>query len=314
MYSLIVPVYCNEASVPELLDAIRGLDRALGSRLETVFVVDGSPDASYARLSELLPATGLRARLVLLSRNFGAFAAIRAGLQLAHGPLFAVMAADLQEPPQLMLDFFNALEHEPVDVVLGERATREDPWLSRLAANTFWWLYRHLVQKEIPPGGIDVFGCNEMFRDCLLRLDESNSSLVGQIFWLGFRRKLFPYHRLPRRHGASAWTFARKLRYLGDSLFAFSDLPIRALLWAGMAGLALSTMFGVVVLVARLSDTIQVPGYAATVLTVTFFAALNSFALGVVGSYAWRAYENTKRRPASIVLMSTDYECKDQAT
>ena len=313
MYSLIVPVYRNEASVPELLDAIRGLDRALGSRLETVFVVDGSPDASYARLSELLPATGLRAKLVLLSRNFGSFAAIRAGLELARGPLFAVMAADLQEPPQLMLDFFHALEHAPVDVVLGERATRDDPWFSRLAANTFWWLYRHLIQREVPPGGVDVFGCNLVFRDCLLRLDESNSSLVGQIFWLGFRRRLFPYHRLPRRHGTSAWTLARKLRYLGDSLFAFSDLPIRALLWAGLAGLALSSLFGTVVFVARLSGAIELPGYAATVLTITFFAALNSFALGVVGSYAWRAYENTKRRPASIVLMSTDYGHKDQA-
>ena len=90
-------------------------------------------------------------------------------------------------------------------------------------------------------------------------------------------------------------------------------MPIRALLWAGLAGLLLSTVFGVVVLIARLSGAIALPGYAATVLTSTFFAALNSFALGVVGSYAWRAFENTKRRPASIVLMSTDYERKDQA-
>jgi glycosyltransferase involved in cell wall biosynthesis len=314
MYSLIIPVYRNEASVPELLEAIGGIDRALASRLEAVFVVDGSPDASYVRLLQLLPATGLRAKLVLLSRNFGSFAAIRAGLQLARGPWFAVMAADLQEPPQLMLDFFRTLEHEPVDVVLGERATRSDPWFSRLVANTFWWLYRRLVQKEIPPGGVDVFGCNEHFRDCLLRLTESNSSLVGQIFWLGFRRKLFPYHRLQRRHGASAWTFARKLRYLGDSLFAFSDLPIRALLWAGLAGLVLSIVFGIVVIIARLSGAIALPGYAATVLTITFFAALNSFALGILGSYTWRAYENTKQRPASVVLMSTDFAGKDRST
>ena len=310
MYSLIIPVYRNEASLPDLLDAIRGLDAALGGQLETVFVVDGSPDASYARLEALLPGSGLRAKLVLLSRNFGAFAAIRTGLQIAGGPYFAVMAADLQEPPQLMLDFFRALEDESVDVTLGVRTTREDPWPGRVAANTFWWLYRHLVQKDIPPGGVDVFGCNVVFRDYLLRLDESNSSLVGQIIWLGFRRKLIAYHRLPRRHGRSAWTLARKLRYLGDSLFAFSDLPIRALIWAGLAGLVLSTVLGAVVLFARLYGVIPVPGYAATVLTIAFFAALNSFGLGVVGSYAWRAYENTKRRPAAIVLAAVDYERK----
>ena len=301
--------------MPELLDAIRGLDRALGSRLETVFVVDSSPDASYARLSALLPATGLRARLVLLSRNFGAFAAIRAGLQLAHGPLFAVMAADLQEPPQLMLGFFNALEHEPVDVVLGERAIREDPWLSRLAANTFWWLYRHLVQKEIPPGGIDVFGCNEIFAIVCSawtnRTVRWSARSSGWVSGASFSRITVCRAGMAPARGRSPANSA--IWATACSLF-----PIcRFALCSGPAWRASRCRWRVRrgrprrAVVRHDSDA---PGYAATVLTVTFFAALNSFALGVVGSYAWRAYENTKRRPASIVLMSTDYERKDQGT
>jgi len=301
-YSLVVPVYRNEASIAELIAAIRRLDDALGHALEAVFVVDGSPDHSYEALDAALPASGLTAQLIALSRNFGSFSAVREGLAAARGDYMAMMAADLQEPEQLILDFFRALENEPVDVALGVRAGRSDPTMARIASTAFWWLYRRFVQPEIPRGGIDVFACNRAFRDHLLQLQESNTSLVGQIVWLGFRRKLIAYRRLPRRHGTSAWSFARKVKYLLDSMFAFSDLPIRALTWAGVAGLAISITLAFVVLVARLTGAIDVPGYAATVLTIIFFAALNSFGLGIIGSYTWRAYENTKARPHAIVL------------
>jgi len=301
-YSLVIPVYRNEASLPDLLDAVQRFDTALGPGFEVVFVVDGSPDRSAEVLSARLEHAALDAQLVLLSRNFGSFAAIRAGLEVAQGEYCAVMAADLQEPEQLILDFFRSLEHEPIDVAVGVRAGRDDPLLSRVGAATFWGLYRRLVQREVPPGGIDVFACNGAVREQLLKLDESNSSLVGQLLWLGFRRKEIRYQRLARRHGRSAWTFSRKLKYLVDSLYAFSDLPIRLLTWAGLAGLAVSVLLGIAVLIAKLEGDIPIPGYAATVLTIILFAALNSLGLGIIGAYTWRAYENTKHRPQAIVL------------
>jgi polyisoprenyl-phosphate glycosyltransferase len=301
-YSLVVPVYCNEASIADLVAAVGRLDAALDHALEAVFVVDGSPDRSYERLDAALPASGLTAQLIALSRNFGSFSAVREGLAAARGDYMAMMAADLQEPETLILDFFRALETEPVDVALGVRTGRSDPMIARIASSMFWWIYRRFVQPEIPPGGIDVFACNRAFRDHLLQLHESNTSLVGQIVWLGFRRKHIPYRRLPRRHGKSAWSFSRKVRYLLDSLFAFSDLPIRALTWAGAAGLVISVALALIVLAAKLTGAIDVPGYAATVLTIIFFAALNSFGLGIIGSYTWRAYENTKARPHAIVF------------
>ncbi len=159
-YSLVIPVYRNEESIPDLLTALAGIDRALGGGLEVVFVVDGSPDRSLARLVELLPRAGFTAKILEMSRNFGAFAAIRAGLTEASGPYFAVMAADLQEPPELAVEFFRRLEQDTCDVVCGVRTARDDPWRSRLASNLFWAVYRRLVQPEMPPGGVDVFGCN----------------------------------------------------------------------------------------------------------------------------------------------------------
>ena len=307
-YSLVVPVYRNEGSIPELIAAIRRLSDALGGALEAVLVVDGSPDRSHELLRELLPGSGLDAQLLLLSRNFGSFAAIRAGLAAAQGERFAVMAADLQEPESLVLDFFRALDTGRADVVLGVRTGRADPLVDRFASGLFWRLYRALVQRDMPRGGFDVFGCNRAFRDRLVALEEAHSSLVGQVMWLGFRREYVRYERLPRRHGRSAWSFGRKLRYLSDSLFSFSDLPIRALTWAGMFGLLLSFALGAAVLFAKLSGRIEIPGYAATVLSILFFASLNSFGLGIIGGYTWRAYANVKRRPLAIVMATERFE------
>jgi glycosyltransferase involved in cell wall biosynthesis len=305
-YSLVIPVYRNRESLPELVQQLRDLDRDLGNRLQLVFVVDGSPDDSYAWLRAELPRSGLHAKLMLLSRNFGSFAAIRAGLAQASGPYFAVMAADLQEPPELALRFFRTLEQGEVDVVVGARVARDDPPISRFASNLFWGAYRTLIQREIPPGGVDLFGCNLAFREHLVHLDEANTSLVALLFWLGFRRATLPYVRKARPYGRSAWTARRKLKYLADSVYAFSDLPVRLLFYAGGIGLALSLAMGIAVLFARLTGAIEIPGYAATVLVVLFFGGLNTFGLGIVGAYAWRAFENTKRRPGYVVLASED--------
>ena len=301
-YSLVVPVYRNEASIGDLVAAVERLNALHGGSLEAVFVVDGSPDRSHELLRARLADAALPSQLLLLSRNFGSFAAIRAGLAAARGEQFAIMAADLQEPESLIVEFFRALDAGDCDVVLGVRTARGDPLASRLASALFWGSYRRFVQREIPPGGVDVFACNRAFRDHLLALDEAHTSLVGQVIWLGFRRRQVAYARLPRRHGRSAWTWSRKLAYLTDSLFSFSDLPIRALTWAGLAGLVLSSVVALVVLVARITGQISVPGYAATVLTIVFFASLNSFGLGIIGGYTWRAYENVKRRPSAIVM------------
>ena len=312
MYSLVIPVYRNEASLPELIDAVAGIAASLDGPFEAVFVVDGSPDRSYAVLREKLPAAPFASQLLSLSRNFGSFAAIRSGLQAARGDYFAVMAADLQEPPELAAEFFRRLKNDEADIVVGTRDARDDPWASKAASSLFWKSYRWLINPDIPSGGVDVFGCNLAFRDCLLSCEEANTSLVALLFWLGFRRKHIAYTRLPRLHGSSGWTFKKKVSYLMDSVFAFTDLPVRVLMGFGAVGLLVSVTLGLVVLVARLAQWLTVPGYAATILVVLFFGGINALGLGLIGSYAWRGYENTKRRPLAVVLRSLDYRAKER--
>ena len=300
-YSLVVPVYRNEPTIPDLLAALVRLDGELGRALEVVLVVDGSPDRSLAALVEALPATGLHAKVLDMARNFGAFAAIRAGLIEAQGPYFAVMAADLQEPPELVVEFFRKLESDACDVVFGVRAGRDDPLAARATSALFWATYRRLVQPEMPKGGIDVFGCNQRARDELVAFTEAHSSLVGQLVWIGMRRAEVPYRRRARASGSSGWTLGKKIAYMLDSSLAFSDLPIRLLFAVGCLALAVALGYGAVVLVARMTGIISEPGYATTVLLIAGFGALNALGLSVVGAYAWRAFENTKHRPLAIV-------------
>ncbi len=306
--SLVIPVYRNEESISALIQVVRTLaaDSPAGE-FEAIFVLDGNPDQSCARLRELLPGAGFASRLILLSRNFGSFAAIRAGLAAAQGESCAVMAADLQEPPELIRQMYAQMESGQYDVVVGRRSERDDPMLTRFSAAIFWAFYRRIIEPKMPPGGVDVFACNLVFRKMLVSMEESHSSLVGLLFWMGFRRGEAVYARAARQHGKSAWSFQRKLRYLSDSLFSFTDLPIRMLLVGGLVGVTASVLFGLVALSARLLGWITVPGYTATILMILFFGALTQLGLGIVGSYTWRAYENTKRRPDSIVMWQEAY-------
>jgi glycosyltransferase involved in cell wall biosynthesis len=299
--SLVVPVYGNEDSIEALLAAIRGIAREVGCEFEAIFVVDGSPDRSYPLLCERLPDAGFRSQLITLSRNFGAFAAIRVGLQKARGDVIAVMAADLQEPPELVVKFHRALIDGAHDVAFGVREGRADPWPGKLASSLFWSLYRKFVIREIPRGGVDIFAVTRRFRDRLLALGESNSSLLAQLFWLGGRRTFVGYERRKRQHGKSAWTLRKKLRYFSDSVFAFTDLPVRLLISLGGVSMAVAIVLGLVTLIAKLTDVVQVPGYAGTMLVILFFGAFNALGLGVVGMYAWRAFENTKGRPLAVI-------------
>jgi len=276
------------------------IGQSLEGQMEVVFVVDGSPDQSFAAIKRMMASSSFPAQLVGHSRNFGSFAAIRTGLSVAHGKYFGVIAADLQEPISLLEDFFHSLQAQECDIALGTRKSRKDAKLDSLFSNLFWWAYRKFVIPDMPRGGVDVFGCNRAFRDELLKLEEAHSSLISLIFWLGFRRKEIPYDRLERQEGTSSWTFAKKFEYMTDSIFAFTNLPVKLLIRAGVLGLIGCLGLSTFVLIGRLSGAIDVSGYSTTLIVILTLGSANLLGLGVVGSYAWRAFENSKARPLSV--------------
>ena len=301
MYSLIIPVYRNEANLDRLLEAMADLASRIAGEFEVVFVVDGSPDRSFEILSERLPKMSIQSQLISLSRNFGSFSAIAAGMQHARGEFLAVMAADLQEPPELIEKFFGILTNDEADIAFGVRSTRSDRWLNSAFSNLFWWLYRRFVIPDIPPGGVDVFGCTREIRDRLIQFREIDTNLIALLFWLGFRREYVVYERQPRLEGKSAWTIRKKFRYCFDSIFNFTDLPIHLLLYTGAAAFLIASVATVVVLIAKLQGRIAVPGYTPVILAIMFFGSLTSMGFGIIGQYLWLALRNTRTRPNFIV-------------
>jgi glycosyltransferase involved in cell wall biosynthesis len=305
--SIVIPVYRNADTLDALLDRLDGLSRELPVDLEVVFVVDGSPDDCHERLAAALPTRAFRSRLACLSRNFGSFAAIRFGLSQACGPFFMVMAADLQEPPELAKDALRLLSEGQIDVVLFQRVSRADPWLTRVTSRIYWSVYRSFVQRQMPSGGIDVFACNRAARDALLSMRECSTSLVGQVVWLGFRQAVLPYDRQARPGGRSAWTLSKKIRYMLDSVFSFTDLPILALTLVGLVGCGVTTGVALVVLVYWWLGAIPVPGYTAIILAILFSTFLIVLALGIIGQYIWRTFENVKSRPLHIPMSVQEF-------
>ena len=301
MLSIVIPVYRNEANIARLLREMERIAGASPMGIELVLVVDGSPDRSHEILRQSLPGRRFSAVLVSLSRNFGAFNAVRCGLEVARGQYFVALAADLQEPPDLALAFLTALRAGDADVVFGTPSTRDDPWFDSISSRVFWWAYSRLVLPDAPPAGVYTFGCTRIVRDRLIELREPTTNLVALLFWLGFRRAFIPYERDQRQGGRSAWTLGRKIRYGLDSLFSFTDLPVRLLLLLGVIGTVTAVTAATLLLAASLAGRIEVPGYAPTMLAVTFFGSITSLGLGILGQYSWLILQTTRARPSYLV-------------
>lgn len=312
LLSVIAPVYGNRQTLPELVSRLEAVSERLEGRMEAVFVIDGSPDDSGEVLRILLERSPLRSTLLWHSRNFGAFAAVRTGLALAVGRCMVVMAADLQESVDLAIGLYEALAGGEHDVAVGVRRVRHDPSASRFGSAWFWAIYCRWVQPEMPRGGIDVFACTRDVRDVLLTLRESNSSLVGLLIWLGYRRAEVPYDRAARPHGRSGWTLRKKMRYLLDSVYSFTDLPISLLLLVGVTGTVLSCVGGIAVFFTWAFVGIRVAGYTPIMLTLLLMVSLTLSGLGVVGSYVWRTYENSKGRPHAVAMLSESFGEREQ--
>jgi glycosyltransferase involved in cell wall biosynthesis len=311
-YSIVVPVYLNEGTLPAVVKRGAELASRLDGPLELVFVVDGSPDGSLVLLRRLLEdERAFSSQLIALSRNFGAFSAIRAGLAATKGDAVAVMAADLQEPASLVEDILRAVASGEHDVAVGVRVARDDPWRKKTSSSLYWRLYKRFVQREMPEAGVDIFGCTRDVVSRLVALDESHTSLVGLLFWLGFRRVEIPYERAARAEGESTWSLRKRVRYLLDSVFSFTDLPVMLITALGVIGVSLSTAIGLGVFIAWAAGEVSVAGYTPLMLAIAFTGSSMLLGLGIIGSYVWRTYENTKGRPGAVAMTHEQFGGQD---
>jgi len=305
--SVVIPIYNNQESLPELINGLSKVQMELDFQIEVVFIIDGSPDKSYDQLLKLIPLNGFEFQVIKLSRNFGSLSAIREGLKIVRGENVACISADMQESPSILIEFYKKLSSEKFDVVVGNRVSRSDGLLNNLTAGLYWKFYRTFVNNNIPNGGADTFAINFRALKQINSLTEQNTSLVGLLYWIGFRRGLVDYKRMKRKHGKSGWTFRNKVRYLEDSIFSFTNLPIVFLQIIGMFGIIISFIITLSVLIYRFYSPAPIPGYTALMITILASTSSILFGLGIVGSYTWRAYENTKNRPTAIIESHEKY-------
>lgn len=222
--SVVVPVYQNAASLRDLHARLSSVATALDADSEFVFVDDGSTDGSAAALQKLQHADP-RVRIVCLAGNFGSYAAVLAGLSQARGDAAAVISADLQDPPEVLVPLVTHWQ-QGSNLVLAARSKRDDPWPARFGAAAFYWLLRRLALSEMPPGGFD---CCLLDRQAVDRLLTSKRIvfLPGDILRLGFTPTVIDYERGPRlaKYGPSAWTLAKRLRLACRVIWEYSRTP-----------------------------------------------------------------------------------------
>lgn len=300
-FSIVVPVYFNELNLPETVPQLIALREQLPDLdLELVFVDDGSGDRSM----ELLRAAQAEYPNVItvakLTRNFGSMAAIQAGMTLATGDCVGMIAADLQDPPEL---FIEMLQHWRAGskAIFAVRADREDSRSQKFFSNAYYALIRKFALPGYPSGGFDFFLVDRQIVNELARIREKNTNLMSLIFWLGHRPVMIPYVRRSRTKGVSRWTLAKKAKLFIDSFVAFSYMPIRFLSAAGLAVAVTGFLYAAFVFYEWLIQDIPVKGYAPIVILVALTSGMQMLMLGVLGEYLWRSLDETRRRPPFVI-------------
>jgi glycosyltransferase involved in cell wall biosynthesis len=298
--SIVVPVYNNSSSLADLLTRFKNLAaKNEQDQFEFVFVDDGSVDTSFAVLQDLLVTEN---RLRILSRNFGSNAALLAGLGQSHGDVVAAIAADLQDPPEL-IDQMLIDWRQGQKVVLAARESRGDDLITTLLSDSFYFLFRRLAIKTMPIHGFDFFLIDRQVVDLINGIQENNAYLMGLILWLGFTPKTIMYHRKARekRYGRSMWTFAKKLKYFLDSFVAFSYFPVRA---ASVLGVGLSLaglLYAVFIFIMRFIFSYQPEGWSSLMIVLLIVSGVQMSMIGILGEYLWRNLDETRRRPRFII-------------
>jgi dolichol-phosphate mannosyltransferase len=301
LVSIVVPVFHEELNLRRFYDELSRVMASVGDcDWEFIFVDDGSTDRSYAIVEELR-ARDDRVRGLRFPRNFGSHVAIAAGMDNCRGDAAVIMAADLQDPPDVVREFI-ARWREGHDIVWGARTGRDDAgWRGRLTGS-FYGLVRRFAIPSYPAGGTGSFCLvSRPVIDAFKQCTERNRLTFGLIAWSGFRQTEVPYHRPERAAGTSSWTASRLIKSAIDTFISFSFLPIRAISYFGLVVSVLSFLFGFYVIINRLFFGTHVEGWTSVMLAVLVLSGVQLVMIGVLGEYLWRILDETRGRPLYIV-------------
>ena len=305
--SIIVPCYFNENNIPVTVPGLIANEANFppGVTFEYVFVDDGSGDGTVAALYRMRAQYPDRIRVVELVANVGSYNAIVAGMAAATGNCLAIITADMQDPPELMVQMYDYWR-KGFKLVIGNRQDREENELGQVFAKSFHWLMKHLALKNIPGGGFDFVFFDRQVCDDVVRMQERNSNVFYLMIWLGYDYVNIPYVRRKREIGKSRWTLQKKVKLFIDSLLSFSYFPIRAISVLGMVLGLVAILYGFYIIALKVFGGNEPEGWTALMVVVLFVAAFQMIALGVIGEYVWRGLDAARHRPMYVVKQANE--------
>lgn len=298
--SIVVPVYFNESSLPHLEAALSKLENQLheaGVELELIFVNDASRDNSLEKLRGI---QSRRPKTIVLSHfsNYGPIIAVQNGLKYVTGDCFAYLAADLQDPPELLLEMVQEwISGERF--VVRVRSSRADPPVTKFYAWLNYRFVRFLIFPDYPHGGFDMAVMDRIFLSNLLRCGH-NKNLAMLAWSLGIPAKILTYHRREREHGKSMWTYKKKFNYFIDSNVGFSIKPLRLATATGFVIAIACFLYALAVVVGKFLGLIPVAGFAAIAAMLGFLQGCAFIFMGLLGEYIWRIYIEMDKHPEPI--------------
>ena len=305
--SVIVPIYNEEANIAELHRRLTGVVEGmkLAGGYELIFINDGSRDQSLPML-RALAAHHPQVRYLDFSRNFGHQIAVTAGLDQARGEAVVIIDADLQDPPELIVDLY-ARFRQGYDVVYAKRRSRGgESQAKKLTAKVFYRILARITRISIPVDTGDFRIISRRVLLALRQMPEQHKFLRGQIAWVGFRQTFVEYDRAQRAGGETGYTYRKMLRFALDGITGFSDAPLKAATLMGFTVSGVAFLLMLYTLYARLVRQDYEPGWASLMMSILFLGGVQLIAVGVIGEYISRLSANVRQRPLYILAESDE--------
>jgi dolichol-phosphate mannosyltransferase len=300
-YSIILPVFNEEDNIQNLYERVKPVMELLKAEYELIFINDGSYDSTKEMLQSLHEKDN-HVKVINFSRNFGHQVAVSAGLQHSIGKRVAVLDADLQDPPEVLPEFFKKMD-EGFDVVYAIRKKRKESFIKKAAYSMFYRILQKLSNIYIPLDSGDFCVMNERVVKAVNSLPERNRFVRGLRSWVGFKQTGIEYERKSRNAGESKYSFTGLLKLAFDGIFSFSFAPLQLMFYLGSISLFLSLVGSIVAVYLRFFTSAykEVPGFATTIILIMFIGGLQMFCMGIMGEYMRRVYDEVKQRPQFII-------------
>ncbi|MEB3161272.1 MAG: glycosyltransferase family 2 protein [Synechocystis sp.] len=300
LISVVVPIFNEEDSIDYLFSRLLTVFRQANLPYEIICVNDGSRDRSLDQLITFHhqdPAI----KVINLSRNFGKEIALTAGIDFATGDVVIPIDADLQDPPELILEMLG-LWRGGFDVVYATRRSRQgESFAKQITASAFYQTIGRMTKIKIPPNTGDFRLMDRQVVEALKQLPERTRFMKGLFAWVGFRQTAIVFDREPRRQGTSKWNYWKLWNFALDGILSFSFIPLQIWSYLGLLVSTISLLYAFYLVVRTLISGVDVPGYASLMVAVLFLGGVQLISLGVIGEYLARVYEETKERPLYLV-------------